>query len=270
MNFSDDFCYFWRGKSIRPATVPEISALAGINRCGLGRSRALLLLHGFASSPAVFRNFTDIFDNYDMVLAPVLPGHATSISDFSQKTSADWIQATEQACAKLITEYACVDVIGFSLGGILAYHLSNMFPLNHLFLLAPAFKLPVNMNLALASAYILNIFRIRTLATTGGDILSPGHADLMYKRIPIKVILEILQLIRATSVVQLQCPTDLFLGRHDHVIDSPATAALFMDWDNVQLHWLEKSAHVLPLDGDAQSIVKIINQINVQSKHKLD
>ena len=254
----NDFCYILHGKCIRAVNQEDYLQLTAINQQRSGRSRALLLLHGFASSPAVFMPLSEIFSRYDAVVAPLLPGHLASLADFTTATANEWVQSAEHACAELVRQYAQVDVLGFSLGGVLASHISQIFPIHHLFLLAPAFTLKFNLRLAIAGAYVLRCLGVRTLRNRGGDIMSHEHAELTYRKLPLSTILEVLNLIRSSALMTPACATDLFLGRHDHVVNSSAIAKQCDGMHNMHLHWLENSAHVLPLDNDVQSIIRII------------
>jgi carboxylesterase len=67
-----------------------------------------------------------------------------------------------------------------------------------------------------------------------------------------------LSFIHSQTITQPNCPTDLFLGRHDKVIDVQTVAQRYAN-QAVQIHWLEQSAHVLPLDTDRGVLLQAIN-----------
>ena len=130
---NDDFRYMRRGKQLSGLTSKEMSLLEPVDKRGSGSARALLLLHGFSSSPAVYRCLIPQIKHYDAIICPVLEGHAESIEAFSRSTANDWRFTANKTCEILINEYNKVDVLGLSLGGLLACELSQRFPLNHLF-----------------------------------------------------------------------------------------------------------------------------------------
>lgn len=257
MNY-DDFCYMHRGTKVGPLTAAEAGLLASIDIKGEGRDRALLLLHGFSSSPAVYRRLLPALTMYDRVVCPALPGHAKSIAAFANARASEWLQCVEGLCEQLTHEYAAVDVMGLSLGGLLACHLSNRFSLNHLFLLAPALSVCVNLPLTLFAARLLHAIGLRHIPNKAGNLLTEGHPELSYRLLPVKQIIEILTLIRTFEFKPPTCPTDVFLGRYDEVVPSNDIAARLIDLPNVHLHWLEHSAHVLPLDGDVDEIIRCV------------
>ena len=256
---TQDFRFIQQGKQISPLLPAQVSMLAPVDVRGQGRDRALLLLHGFSSSPAVFRvMMLDAFTKYDAVVCPVLPGHSESIAAFSTATARDWMATAEAACSALLQEYKVVDVLGFSLGGLLACHLSQRFTLNRLYLLAPALVMKRSVSATLFCARALHFLGFKWLHNRGGNLYTNHYAELTYRQLPIATIIEILTFIKDYSFVPPKCPTDLFLGRYDEVVDSPSVAGLFVDTPNVTTHWLESSAHVLPLDGDIVAIVACI------------
>lgn len=56
---------------------------------------------------------------------------------------------------------------------------------------------------------------------------------------------------------------DLFLGRHDDVVASAHVARRFENfYHQATIHWLEQSAHVLPLDGDIDQIIQCVRHNN--------
>lgn len=248
-----DFAFFHRGKIIRSLDEQEIDYLKPIDQIITTRhERALLLLHGFASSPAVYRAILPHLTGYDRIVCPVLPGHAHSLQAFAQSTAQNWRDAAHAHCATLTNTYAQVNVVGFSLGGALALELSHAFPIQHLYLLAPALKLYYPPALAQLAARALSILGYTTFRNYAGDFYSKSteYPELVYRRLPIPAILEILACVQSQTYQSPACPTDLFLGRHDRVVDSQTIAQHYAHYSQVKIHWLEHSAHMLPLDGD--------------------
>ena len=255
-----DFRFLLQGKQIKPLLPEQVSLLSPIDIRGEGRKRALLLLHGFSSSPAVFRVMVpELTGMYDAVVCPVLPGHADSLDAFAKVTAQDWMSAAEAACSALLQEYEAVDVLGFSLGGLLACHLSQRFTLNRLFLLAPALLMQRSVPVTLFFARALHALGFRLLHNRGGNLHTNKHAELAYRQLPLTTIMEILTLINDYQFLPVTCKTEIFLGRFDAVVDSVGVGRRFARAPNVAIHWLENSAHVLPLDGDIEAIVSRIN-----------
>jgi carboxylesterase len=260
----NDFRYMWRGISVASLTTQQASLLAPFERHNAQQRRALLLLHGFASSPAVYRKLLPTLTMYDAVICPSLPGHCMDIASFTRAKNTEWIAAAEKACETLLQTYASVDVMGLSLGGLLACHLSQRFPLAHLYLLAPALVLYLNMNMSINCARLLQWLGFQYLRNYAGNIHVQNTAELTYRQLPITAIIEILTLVKHFKFIPPTCPVDLFLGRYDEVVNSSSVANQFKDLPNVQIHWLDNSAHVLPLDGDIDTIIACL-----RANHKL-
>jgi|GEM_PF-878283 len=258
MNY-DDFRYMRRGKQLASLRKEEYALLNPVNQRGSKKDHALLLLHGFSSSPAVYRYLIPQLKGYDAIVCPALPGHAQSIASLGQAKAADWLAATSACCAELIETYDKVDVVGLSLGGLLACDLSQQFALNHLYLLAPALRLHMRVNAMIKLAYGLQFLGFSHLRNAAGNILNNERAEIAYRKLPITAIIEMLQLARDYRWRAPQCPTDLFLGAHDAVVDSNKVESLFRGLPNVAIHWLNDSAHVLPMDNDLAQIVACIN-----------
>jgi carboxylesterase len=255
---TDDFRYMRRGIPLEVLPPESADVLAPIDKRGQNNERALLLLHGFSSSPAVYRNFIPTLSNYDAIVSPLLPGHGESLSVFSTTKAQEWIKAVEEMCASLCATYQKVDVLGLSLGGTIACDLSTKFPLNHLYLLAPALDLRCSLNFTLYNAHILYALGFRRVRNRAGNLLTDNFSELAYRQLPLATIIELLNYIKNYKFVTPSCPTDLFLGEFDIVVDCKKIAQRFASAPNVTIHWLSNSAHVLPLDGDVDEIVKCI------------
>ncbi len=255
----DDFQYMWRGKVMRPLLKPESRRLKPIDIRHDGHDRALLLLHGFSSSPAVYRALWPELTHYNALVCPALPGHAENLAAFTSVNRDEWITAAETACKSLINQYETVEVIGLSLGGLLACHLAQQFPIKQLHLLAPALKLKLNMPLAKAAASLLHACGLKKIKNRAGNLFTHHHEELTYKKLPLRTLIELFTLIEETPFQMPQCPINLFLGRHDEVVDSSYVMTLFKNNPLCKTHWLEHSAHALPLDGDIQTMLNIMN-----------
>lgn len=256
----DDFRYMHRGKITATLAPADAALLAPIEYEGPGRERALLLLHGFTSSPAVYRRLIPSLMMYDTLVCPVLPGHGESIDAFSKARAEDWLMCASRACERLVGTYQKVDVMGLSLGGVLACSLSQRFQLNHLYLLAPALALHRNLPLLLLAARVLRALGLSRIPNYAGNIHQEGHAELAYRQLPVNCIIEILSLIKTFQFAQPTCPVDVFLGRYDDVVSASKIITLFANLPDTHIHWLEHSAHVLPLDGDVDEIIACVRE----------
>ena len=189
MPLIDDFCYARRGKITHNVFQQELNILQPIDIRNNQYDRCLLLLHGFSSSPAVFRELLSSLTQYDAIVCPVLPGHADSIASFADVKAHEWVSAAELACKSLLSEYHTVDVMGLSLGGLLACHLSHQFPINHLYLLAPALKLRTNNTLMRYTAHIARYLGFKSIRNHAGDLYTDTHSELTYRKLPLSAVL---------------------------------------------------------------------------------
>lgn len=258
----NDFCYMYRGKVTGSVTQKEELLLSPIESKNRQFNKSLLLIHGFSSSPAVYRRMLPQLTMYDTICCPILPGHGESIEAFAKATGQDWLTYISHICEQLCKTHETVDVMGMSLGGVLACHLSNQFELNHLYLLAPALSLKLNIGLCLTTARLLHRIGIPHIPNKGGNLCSDKHPELTYRKLPIHSIIQILSLIRNFNWKIPNCNIDVFLGRFDDVVDSAAVAKHFEGKINTQIHWLNNSAHVLPLDNDLEEIIHCIQEKN--------
>lgn len=257
MNYKD-FGYMCCGKEIRVLEAEEDYLLREVNIRKNPQGRAILLLHGFTSSPAVYREIIPSLSMYDAIYCPVLPGHAESLDAFSKATSAQWLECASQAYVSLAKDYAQIDVLGLSLGGFLAIKVAEKYPVNHLFALAPCLSLQRWSAGMLVLARVLKALGVKKLSNAGGDLHSKDFQEITYRFMPLPVAIQLLSLIVNNHLVLPNCKTDLFLGKYDQVVDSNAVANLFKDSKLTTTHWLNNSAHVLPLDGDLPKIISVI------------
>lgn len=255
----EDFRYMWCGQEVRVLQNSEVDLLQQVKLHKNSRGKAILLLHGFTSSPAVYRQIIPSLKDYDAIYCPILPGHANSIDAFSKSTSEQWLDCSYSAYLSLASNYEKIDVLGLSLGGLLALNVSNKFPVNHLYLLAPAIKLNGWLTGWLWAAFFLKFLGLSKIQNRGGNLRSDKFQEITYRQLPINSIIQLLSLIKNYYFKEPTCPTDLFLGRFDEVVDSYAVANLFANTSSTKIHWLENSAHVLPIDADYQYIVSVLH-----------
>lgn len=107
-----------------------------------GNDQALLMLHGFTSTPNMFKPLAhELSANFGWeVRCPLLPGHGTVSQSLDSISANDWIHFAEQEFESLLQRFPKIHLIGLSLGGTLCAHLAMKYPNNvsSLTLLAPA------------------------------------------------------------------------------------------------------------------------------------
>lgn len=268
MNLNDFRC-MRRGVHVSVLKPEDTTLLKAIDRRNGRKQKALLLIHGFSSSPAVFRHLLPAFsDCYDAIIAPVLPAHAIDLDVFATMKVSELLQHVTQICEDLTREYEEVDVMGLSLGGILACQLARDFSLNHLYLLAPALDLHLATNKIIKLARFLRWLGFYRVRNEAGNIYASNDCEIAYQQLPLTTIIALLNFIEQFKFAAPSCLTDLFLGKYDDVVASQAVAARFASTDNTTIHWLDNSAHILPLDGNIEAIVTCVKN-NLKNSLKL-
>ena len=258
----DDFRCMRSGRALAMVDPATRNILAPIESRNGKNNKALLMLHGFSSTPGVYRQVSNQLIGYDAIIAPMLPGHGADLYTFSETKGEDWVNYVTTLCSSLIEEFKQLDVLGLSLGGLLACHLVNQFKLHHLYLLAPALDLEPKLEFIMSFAKLLKTLGFISARNSAGNLFTPGNCEIVYRQIPLTCVIEIYQLVKNFAFSIPNCPTDIFLGAHDQVVDNKRIIERFKNTENVHIHNLNNSAHVLPLDGNIKQIIERINQYN--------
>ena len=99
------------------------------------------LIHGFTNTTYEIKNLAEYLSTKGYhTIANNLPGHGTSTEECNRVKYTDWITAVEQEVAELASKCDKLHIIGASMGAVLALHLSTIFPINSMVVVAPVFK----------------------------------------------------------------------------------------------------------------------------------
>lgn len=220
---------------------------------------AVLLLHGLTSSPQMVRPVADaLAEQGYAVAAPLLPGHGTRWQDLAKTRYADWLRCVVTAAEELRSGHRTVVAFGVSLGGALASDVAARRPelLDGLVLVNPAFA---------ATDWRLRVIPhvkhlVPVAQALADDIRRPGPPrELAYRWTPLKAFDSFVEqwprLVEQLPLVKQ--PVLLLRSRHDALVP-PVSAETFLGAvgsDDVTVRWLERSAHVAPLDHDAPELI---------------
>ena len=206
----------------RPDTLRTENPSIHVDR---GRSRAVLLLHGFSASPADFGGLPRALDRAGWdVHVPWLPGHGTSPDELAAVSASRIREAAEDHYTDLCGRYETVVLGGFSMGGCLATGLAADEPPAALVLVSPFYAITYRWY------YILPVEWWQTVASLFLDSVPPGkHVNrpgaeeniVTYDRIPLAA-LDMLYALRdrvmeGLAERQLGCPVLLLQSAADSV-----------------------------------------------------
>ena len=102
-------------------------------------SKICFLIHGYLTDYRDFKSLLlEIMKDYDQVILYQLPGHNHKCS-LKLFTKGNTFKSIDDEMKKIILNNT-VDVIGFSLGGALAWHIALNYPIQKLVLMSPAIR----------------------------------------------------------------------------------------------------------------------------------
>lgn len=236
-------------RSLPPSTSEPFSAS--------GAKGAVLLIHGFTSSPYEMRVLGEALAEAGYAVeAPLLPGHGTEVADLIQSSAEDWLRASESALDRLPQD-ATVWVAGASMGGLLALLLAaGSTRIAGLILLAPALVLRPAGRFA-ASVAPLGAHRVRETIekeTPGGDIAcaEAREKNATYPVLPFAGIAEFerVRQMALSRLGEVTAPVCVFQGMKDGTVDPASVEVLLQKSGSsaCEAHYLPRSQHILGLD----------------------
>ena len=243
---------------------------------------ACLLLHGFGGSPFELEYLKSVLEqNQIQTCLPCLPGHNTSLKDFSQTRYQDWLQHAEKHLLKLKAKYSTVFVLGFSMGGTLGLDLACRHEFAGLIIIAaPVFLIrffpPVAKDWRLLFLPVLKrikpIFPIKPPHPKSRQI-APWQGYEGYVPLhPLHSFVQAMKSVR-TQLSQITCPSLFIYSTTDKTV--PVENSFYIlkriksNFKELVLLTIEEkitSAHLLPTHQETKEIVaqKILQFLNGQ------
>lgn len=217
----------------------------------------VLLLHGWTGTPAQVRPLGERLSEAGYgVVAPLLPGHGTTISDLQSTGWRDWVEGATEAALGIVDRGQRLHVAGLSMGGVISVLLAATFEVGSLTTINAPYS--VYSRTLRYSWFVRGSDRIRIEADPEypDGYLADHH--LGYRDTPVGVAAELFDLIRAMRVAlpKVTAPTLVIQSRTDLTVKPESGRQIYekLTTSYKQLTWLDNSAHVATLDNERERI----------------
>ena len=222
-----------------------------------GDGPAVLLVHGFTSTPASMKPWAEHLAAEGLrVSVPLLPGHGTTWQDLNATVWTDWYAEASGALDALREHTDQVFVAGLSMGGGLALRLAQQRRdhVSGLMLVNPS-VLTTDRRLVLTP---LLKHVVASVAGIKSDIKKPGVEEEGYDRVPLRALDSLRQLWKVTraDLGDVRCPVVVFRSSVDHIVPAQCSHEVVQKVTSTDVteHVLTDSYHVAVLDNDAPRI----------------
>lgn len=220
-------------------------------------SKGCLLLHGFTSCPFELRLLGDHLQEHGYTVSiPLLPGHGTSPKDLRRHSWMDWYKAAKEALFELRKSCKTVYVIGLSMGGSLALHLSAHYEVDGIVVLAPGLFLKNKLSFLSHVLYPIYPYSKKWF---GPDIKADVDT-ITYDKIPVKSLSELLLMFRhlRDDLTDINSPILIIYAKQDHVINGRSAQEIYkrVSSKNKRILSLKESYHIITLDVEKEQVFR--------------
>ncbi|MDD4600935.1 Carboxylesterase [bioreactor metagenome] len=225
-----------------------------------GGEHGVIVIHGFTGSPSEMRLLgNDLNDRGYTVLAPRLTGHGATPEAMASTTWHEWYSDVEDAYHIMSGICKTIDVVGLSMGGLLALKLAAEYPVSRVVSLsAPIFI--ADRRLPMLSLY--RLFREFTPKRRRKFYDVDPLYSVCYDRTPLKCVASLLELIqRVDKLLLTVCqPALVVQSRNDHTVRPKSGQHIYekLGSNEKQLIWLEESGHIITLDSERAHVFEIV------------
>lgn len=248
--------------------TPALNVASSLPSGTSGRT-AVLFLHGFTGTPAVFTPLVEILrQKGHLVEAPLLSGHGTLPSDLENTDWNDWYASAEDAYLALASRSASVVIVGASCGASLACCLAAKYPAAGLVLIGTPRWLYRHALISLLVPLARRI-GVRNYGKPAHRKAKAPHGQsgapmLSYPYIPLKSVLDFLYLIEEVVpplLPQVTAPVLMIQSAKDGVIrpESAHYVRSRLGSQEKELVWLHADHNHLHLGKSGERIYTMID-----------
>ncbi|MBD3191981.1 MAG: alpha/beta fold hydrolase [Candidatus Heimdallarchaeota archaeon] len=222
-----------------------------------------LLCHGFTGSPKEVRGMGEYLAERNItILAPLLPGHGTTVKDMTQTTKKDWYTAYLKAYEQLQEICQEIFIAGLSMGGVLALKFAEEFEPEGVIVMATPVRMKFPENILLA---IFAPLKWLTLPKKEEELEDYPKLDLVsYDRNPIAPANSLRKLMNEVrkKLGKITEPIIIFQGLEDEpwIIRSAKTIYDTVSSQTKKLVYLEQSPHCLTVGPEKNQVWEQVYQ----------
>ncbi|MDF2923361.1 MAG: esterase/lipase [Paenibacillaceae bacterium] len=214
------------------------------------QARACLLLHGFTGGPYEVMPLAQALTaaGWDCRV-PVLPGHDPCLNGLGNVRCEDWIQMVCREAEELERKYGGFDLVGFSMGGMLAVFLAARYPVRRLALLGAA------------AIYVSPGRLIRYWLEYRGSGRHNRQQQLLHnkaKQTPLSATLEFMKVVHLArpDLKRIRIPVLIVQGLRDQIVHPVSARYLSKRMPGeTQVVYFPKSKHLLCLDSESEQVI---------------
>lgn len=230
-----------------------------------GDQRGVLCLHGFTGSPYEMRYLGHRLNQRGMtVVGPTLPGHGTSLEDLDRTTWREWDDAVSGHFSALRERCEEVAVVGLSLGGLLALHLSTQ---RHDVTAIASLAAPLWLHRP-AQLFVRAVRSFPALTKVVSSVRKKSGSDVRhaverwenpsYSAIPTRALTQlggIIDQVRG-ELAEVDTPLLIVHARDDHTAPFACAGYLadHVSSGTVRLRALERSFHLITVDVERDTV----------------
>jgi carboxylesterase len=223
-----------------------------------GAGPAIVCLHGLTGTPYEVRPPAEALAARGFAcVGPLLPGHGEAPEALARTPAERWVESALEAYDRLARTHARVYVLGLSMGGVLALALgARRRPGGVAVLAAPLDLGPlVRFGVPVLRRLVPSLPKRPAIADPEARARHPG-----YDRMPLAAVAELQGLAGRVhaELAAVTAPLLLLYGRRDPTVASSNAARVLEGVGSTDrtLHFLERSAHVLPVDLDREEVAQ--------------
>ncbi|RSK28531.1 alpha/beta fold hydrolase [Bacillus sp. HMF5848] len=221
-----------------------------------GGERAVLLLHGFTGHSADVRMLARFLHNKGYTChAPIYRGHGSSAEDILSFGPEEWWEDVQAAYEFLKQRgHKSIAAVGLSLGGVFSLKLGYTERINGIVpMCAPMY---LKSEEAMIQGFMSYAREYKKHEGKSSDQIEDEMLSLKASPLTTLHNLELLIDDVRDHIDEIQVPTFVAQGRHDHMIDIESADIIYDGVDTTfkKLKWYEESGHAITFDSERDQL----------------
>lgn len=187
--------------------------------------RGILFIHGFSSTPKIFRKYAQKFLSEDYLVYGIrIKGHGTSPDHLATTNAADWYKSASEKYLEFQKIVDDVVIVAHSMGTLLAFLLASIYPIHSMVILSSPIKVrskPIyRVNFLLRPiSKVIKYWPYGKQKLKALDEVGLG-SDVVYHQIPLEAVAGLFDVMKVTQerLNKISCPILVMLGDNDEHI----------------------------------------------------